>query len=66
MRRRLLEKYLRAAGCQKHTPDKGPHTKWVCPCGAHTFPLPRHNEVSPGVVADARKKLTCLPKGWLP
>ena len=45
--------------------DDGPHTKWVCPCGEHTANVPRHREVSPGVVRDTIKRMECLPKGWL-
>ena len=65
MRRRDMERRLRAAGCTMKKPDKGPHSKWLCPCGKHVFPLPRHKDVSPGVVDDAAAKLPCLPKGWL-
>lgn len=65
MRRRLVERALRKAGCKLRKPDKGPHSKYDCPCGKHTFPLPRHQEVSPGVCDDAINKLPCLPKGWL-
>jgi hypothetical protein len=65
MKRRDVERRLRRAGCKKKAPDKGPHSKWGCPCGKHVFPLPRHKEVSPGVVDDAIDKLPCLPEGWL-
>jgi hypothetical protein len=64
MKRRDLERKLRAAGCTKKTPDKGPHSKWICPCGKHMVPIPRHSDVSPGVIDDAKAKLECLPEGW--
>ncbi|MEU4884844.1 MULTISPECIES: type II toxin-antitoxin system HicA family toxin [Streptomyces] len=60
-----MERRLRAAGCRKKTPDKGPHSKWVCPCGQHVVPIPRHRDIPPGVVSDAAAKLACLPKGWI-
>jgi hypothetical protein len=44
---------------------QGSHEKWVCPCGQHMVIIPNHRTVSPGVVGDAIKKLTCLPGGWL-
>jgi hypothetical protein len=64
MKRRDLERKLRAAGCAKKVPDRGPHSKWVCPCGRHMVPIPRHTEISPGVVDSAVAKLECLPEGW--
>jgi hypothetical protein len=64
MKRRDLERLLRAVGCSKKLPDKGPHTKWICPCGRHSVPVPRHREISPGVVDDVVAKLLCLPEGW--
>ncbi|WP_211270822.1 type II toxin-antitoxin system HicA family toxin [Streptomyces yerevanensis] len=65
MKRRDLERKLRAAGCVKKTPDKGPHSKWTCPCGKHIVPIPRHRDISPGVIDDAKAKLECLPEGWM-
>lgn len=65
MKRRDMVRKLRAAGCKDQVPDAGRHTKWLCPCEMHTYPLPRHGEISPGVVADAIKRLPCLPKGWI-
>jgi hypothetical protein len=64
MRRREVERKLNKQGCTKISED-GIHTKWGCPCGKHTANIPRHNDISPGVVRDTIKKLECLPKGWL-
>lgn len=60
---RLLAKRLRAAGCTP-SPGKGDHEKWRCPCGSHLAVITKTREVSPGVVRDTEKKLTCLPEGW--
>jgi hypothetical protein len=47
--------------------DDGPHTTWQCPssCGHHTADIPRHVDISPGVIRDTINRMTCLPKGWL-
>lgn len=63
-RRRQVEKALRAAGCSIKS-EAGGHTKWVCGCGAHTANIPRHGQISPGVVASTIKRMSCLPEGWL-
>ncbi|MBA2554462.1 MAG: hypothetical protein H0V10_12405 [Geodermatophilaceae bacterium] len=39
--------------------------KWFCPSGQHQTVVPRQRVVSPGVVRTARKRLACLPEGWL-
>jgi hypothetical protein len=66
MRRRDVERALRAQGCQpKSGSGRGAHEKWVCECGAHTANIPRHAYLSPGVVADTMQRLACLPEGWL-
>ncbi|MET9019032.1 type II toxin-antitoxin system HicA family toxin [Actinopolymorpha sp. NPDC004070] len=64
MKLRDLERAMRKQDCEI-VPSRGPHTKWVCPCGRHTANIPRHIEVSPGVVGDTIKRMTCLPEGWL-
>ena len=64
MKLRELDAAMLAAGCTVLA-DRGPHTKWGCPCEAHTVPVPRHNLVSPGVVRSIGKRLACLPEGWL-
>lgn len=66
MKRRDLEAKMRAAGC---TPDanssgRGPHDKWRCGCGNHSANIPRHAELSPGVIDNTIKRLSCLPEGW--
>ena len=45
--------------------DNGKHTKWGCPCGKHITAVPRHGDISPGVVRNIMQKLACLPGGWL-
>lgn len=52
-------------GCTPRAGAKGPHDKWDCPCGQHTANVPRHRDISPGVVDDIVKRLACLPEGWL-
>jgi hypothetical protein len=41
------------------------HEVWHCRCGEHRTLLPRHRQVSPGVVQQIIKQLGCLPEGWL-
>ncbi len=64
MRRREVNAALRHNGCTIKS-DRGPHTTWVCPCGQHTADIPRHVNVSPGVIKDTIDRMKCLPKGWL-
>jgi hypothetical protein len=64
MRRREVLRALRRNGCTVKN-DDGPHTTWVCPCGQHTADIPRHTEISPGVIRDTINRMQCLPKGWL-
>ncbi len=45
--------------------DTGRHTRWGCPCLQHTADVPRHRDISPGVVRDIIKRMECLPEGWL-
>lgn len=45
--------------------DKGDHTVYVCPCGSHRAPVPRHRNISAGVVRSIARQMTCLPEGWL-
>jgi hypothetical protein len=54
MSRRSVERALKANGCEVLSDD-----------GKHTAPIPRHRDISPGVVRDTINKLACLPKGWL-
>jgi hypothetical protein len=64
MRRREVNRALRRSGCTVKN-DDGPHTTWVCGCGLHTADIPRHVDISPGVIRDTIKRMACLPKGWL-
>jgi predicted RNA binding protein YcfA (HicA-like mRNA interferase family) len=64
MRKRDVERALRAIGCHPER-EGGRHTLWRCACGDHQVAVPRHREVSGGVVEDIRKKIACGPKGWL-
>jgi len=64
MKHRDVERALRAQNCAPK-PGKGDHEKWYCPCGQHIAVVTKPGVVSPGVVADAIRKLACLPKGWL-
>ena len=64
MKYRQVRAALVSQGC-RFKPGKGDHEKWYCPCGRHMAVVTQGKVVSPGVVADAIKKLSCLPKGWL-
>jgi hypothetical protein len=64
MRYREIQKALLANNC-RWSDGKGSHIKWYCPCGKHMVPIQQHTHVSPGVVGDVIKKLSCLPQGWL-
>lgn len=64
MRRRDVVAALLANGCRSLR-NSGGHEVYGCPCGKHKAPLPRHNEITAGVIDSIRKMLPCLPKGWL-
>jgi len=64
MKRTDVNRALRQNGCSIKS-DIGDHCKWECPCAAHSANIPRHREISPGVVADTIKRMACLPEGWL-
>lgn len=54
---RVVEILFRKAGW-KILKNDGRHTKYGCPCGRHTFPLPTsHKTISPGVVRKAMQAL---------
>ncbi|WP_460775803.1 type II toxin-antitoxin system HicA family toxin [Nocardiopsis nanhaiensis] len=66
MKRRQVERALEKSGCTRHpSSGRGNHEKWNCPCGSRQAIIPRHGEISPGVIADTIKRMECLPKGWL-
>lgn len=64
MRLRAVERALRTHGCGVVSED-GKHTKWGCSCGKHSTAVPRHRDVTPGVIRNIIRDLDCLPKGWL-
>jgi hypothetical protein len=65
MKLRQVIRALRRNGCSEEKGTK--HTKWVCPspCGKHSANIPRHGEISPGVIGDTIERMECLPEGWL-
>lgn len=66
MKRRLVNQALRRNKCSIKN-DEGEHTTWECSCedGPHTADIPRHVDISPGVIRDTITRMKCLPKGWL-
>jgi len=66
MSKRLVVKALLRHGCSKLS-DEGIHEKWVCPagCGKHVTALPRHTQITAGVIRNIVADLKCLQKGWL-
>jgi hypothetical protein len=64
MKYRDVKSALLAQDCWSKD-GKGDHEKWFCPCGEHIAVVTQGGKVSPGVVADTIKKLSCLPEGWL-
>lgn len=63
--KRKLVQALRASQCRM-VKKRGLHEKWICPCDEHhTTAVPRHREVTAGVVRNIIDDLKCLPKGWL-
>jgi predicted RNA binding protein YcfA (HicA-like mRNA interferase family) len=66
MKRREVERAMRRHGCvEANNSGRGSHEKWHCPCGKHSANIPRHRDISPGVIGDIVRRLTCLPEGWL-
>jgi predicted RNA binding protein YcfA (HicA-like mRNA interferase family) len=64
MKRRDIERALLAAGCIK-VREGANHTVWHCPCGQHMTVVARHADIAEVIVAQIRKQMACLPKGWL-
>ena len=64
MKRREVERAMRSNGCSIKS-QTGIRDKWICSCGKHSANVPRHGEVTPGVIRDIIKRLECLEKGWL-
>ncbi len=64
MRRSAVVKALTKAGCAVLR-DTGRHTVYRCACGSHTVAVPRHRQVSAGVVSSIGDQMRCLREGWL-
>ncbi|WP_372444352.1 type II toxin-antitoxin system HicA family toxin [Micromonospora qiuiae] len=64
MKRRDVESVMTKHDCA-WLRSGGQHDIWVCPCGSHQVPIPRHTTISAGVVANIEKRLSCLPQRWL-
>ena len=65
MKLRSVVSALVSNGC-RILREGGKHTLWLCPCIAqHNAAVPRHREITAGVVGSIIKQLPCLPKGWL-
>jgi hypothetical protein len=63
MKARLVKRALRKHGCTQQGGKE--HEKWICLCGEHSANIPRHGDISPGVVGDTIRRMACLPEGWL-
>lgn len=63
MKLREVIRALRKHGCSEEKGTK--HSKWTCPCKGHSANIPRHGDISPGVIGDTIKRMACLPEGWL-
>lgn len=64
MSKRRVVKALIKHRCYKES-ESGIHEKWRCPCGRHETSVPRHVEVSAGVVRTIQRHMACLPERWL-
>lgn len=64
MKRREVEQALLSWACTL-VRSTGGHDVYSCPCGKRTAALPRHREISAGVVRSIGKQMGCLPEGWL-
>jgi predicted RNA binding protein YcfA (HicA-like mRNA interferase family) len=64
MKRRDVISRLEAIGARLLR-DKGDHTVYGCPCGEHITAVPRHSDITAGVVGSIQKQIACAPKGWL-
>jgi predicted RNA binding protein YcfA (HicA-like mRNA interferase family) len=45
--------------------EGGEHSIYRCACGLHQTALPRHSEITAGVVGSIQKQIECQEKGWL-
>lgn len=64
MSRRTVLAALARHGCEVLR-DTGGHTVFICPCGQHRAPVPRHGTITAGVVSSIGKQMVCLGEGWL-
>ena len=64
MSRRKVPAALVRHGCEVLRDTSG-HTVFVCPCGHHRAPVPRHGTVTAGVVSSIGTQMACLAEGWL-
>lgn len=65
MKRREVIKRLGAVGAV-WLREGGEHTVYVCTCGQeHKAAVPRHSEITAGVVGSIQKQIECAEKGWL-
>jgi hypothetical protein len=65
MKRRDVERALRRANCTVLREGKE-HTVWICSCGGdHKAAVPRHGQITAGVVGNIGKAMACQGKGWL-
>ena len=64
MSKREVTRALLREGCVKLS-EYGPHEKWGCPCGQHVTSVPRHSQITPGVVRKIQRHMECLTEGWL-
>jgi hypothetical protein len=66
MPKRQVAAALARQGCRK-TGDSGKHEKWDARWESrqHLSSLPRHDEITAGVVRNLIRDLKCLPEGWL-
>jgi hypothetical protein len=64
MAKRLVIRALTGQACYKAS-ERGIHEKWKCPptCGKYTTSVPRHSEITAGVISNIIRDLACLPKG---
>lgn len=64
MKRRDVERALNGVGASVLR-TRGDHTVWGCSCGKHITPVPKHSEITAGVVGSIQKQIACAPEGWL-
>lgn len=63
MKYRDLVALMRRLGCT-HRQGKGDHEVWSC-CAKHKTTITMTENISTGLVTQAKRNLKCLPEGWL-